>query len=184
MKERHTRDLFVTVCGTSGGCESWAQVELERVFRREFDIAKDADIREQSRVYDPVPGAQRSKVADFLLPQTDLLKGMVIELKCENKNSKGGAFETPVQKDMDKRYEVNPKYKDHTFVAVAMAFTDKAQKALIHLGMKPIDRATQTVKGKGKMTAYKKNIPSSEEVTATMDDLSQTFAKLFITPGN
>lgn len=178
MQKSHTHDLFRRACSTVGGWEPWAQLELEHVFKQRFHIGEDVDIREQSKVFRRDDG--KAMFADFLLPKTNTHKGMIIELKCENKlNNKGHALKPKVEKDKAKQYHVKPEYFDHTFIALAMAYTPEAQRALSKIGMKPIPGAEHKVPSKGTMKVFKEHIPSARAVTAEMEDLTNAFENLF-----
>ncbi|KAF2711940.1 hypothetical protein K504DRAFT_465665 [Pleomassaria siparia CBS 279.74] len=180
MKERHTRHMFVTAGTTTGGWESWAQLELEQVFKNKFKINQDTDIREQSKVFNKLPKASHAKIADFVLPQTDDYKGMIIELKCENKKTnRGDHMQKPVLKDIDKGFQVKDAYSHYTFVALVMAYTDEAQEALTDIGLKPIKRAEHIVKDIGTMRVYRKDTPSAQQYIDGMTDLTEAFENLF-----
>ncbi|KZM28007.1 uncharacterized protein EKO05_0002029 [Ascochyta rabiei] len=173
MSDPKTKRRIKTACGTVGGWEGWAQLELEAEFREKFQIPENTDIREQSKVFE---GRQ---IADFLLPETATHKGMIIELKCENKNAQSGdGMQKPVGSDKKKIYNVKANYKDHTFMAVAMAFTPKADKALTKVGMKPIPKAEADMGAGNTMRAYKERMEVGT-LTKDMDDLEEAFKGLF-----
>jgi hypothetical protein len=173
MGERHTRSMIKSVCSTSGGWEVWAQVELEAKFKDTFGIS--VDIREQSKVFN------NRKIADFVLPETDQLKGMIIELKCENRGAQSGkAMKAPVEKDQLKKQDVKPEYDHYTFVALAMAFTPEADKVLKKIGMQPIPSASQAVPGKGTMKVYKEKIRFAD-LDQGMKDFMGAFSGLSLT---
>jgi hypothetical protein len=175
MKAPHVKRRFNSVCNTDGGWEVWAQVELEDEFREAFELDKDTSIREKTEVF------LTQKRADFVLPESKRTKGMIIELKCENKNEqKGSAIKTPVGKDKDKKFDVKPAYADYTFVALAMAYSQEAETALSKIGMRAIPSAKVVLNGgKGTMKAYKEIL---EQPTADMVDFSDAFAALNIKP--
>ncbi|KAH6614037.1 hypothetical protein C7974DRAFT_69338 [Boeremia exigua] len=173
MKDARTQGRMEVACGTVGGWEGWAQLELETEFRAKFKIPKSTAIREQSKVF------ESKQIADFLLPETATNKGMIIELKCENKNAQSGdGMQKPVGSDKKKIYNVKAAYKDHTFMAVAMAFTPTADKALIKVGMKPILDAEADMGGGNTMRAYKEKMKVGT-LTKDMDSLEEAFRGLF-----
>jgi hypothetical protein len=172
MKDPKTQRRMNNACRTVGGWEGWAQLEIEDEMRTKFGIPDNTDIREQS-VFE---GQQK---ADFVLPKTAKLGGMIIELKCENKVSQsGGAIQTPVGKDITKRYNVKAAYQGYRFVALAMAYTPEAEEALAKVGMRPIPRAVAKVSG-GTMKAYKETMTLGS-LSKDMLDLSDAFTKLSV----
>ena len=173
MGNSETQKRLKTACGTVGGWEGWAQLELEHMFRTRFQIPDTTDIREQSKVF------EGKQIADFLLPETATRKGVIIELKCENKNAQSGdAMEKPVGADIQKRYNVKPAYQDHSFMALAMAFTPKADQALARVGMRPIPNAVAKISGQGAMKAYKETMTIGS-LSKDMLDLEEAFRSLF-----
>jgi hypothetical protein len=157
------------LCSREREWEGWAQVEFETAFKDAFPIT--TDVREQSVFED-------EQTADFVLPKTDEFKGLVIKLKCENQSAqRGNAMRTLVDEDIQKRYNVKPEYKDHTFMVLAMAFTTEAQEALTEIGMSPIPKATSSV-DQGAMRVYKETFPPSE-LTDDTEDLNQASRGLF-----
>ncbi|KAF1923087.1 uncharacterized protein M421DRAFT_333181 [Didymella exigua CBS 183.55] len=171
MKKPLVQKRLKGVCSTDGGWEVWAQVELEDEFKEGFALDENLSIREKTEVY------MNSKRADFVLPETNRVKGMIIELKCENKNEqKGSAIKTPVGKDKDKKFDVKPAFAGYTFVALTMAYSPEADKALTKIGMHAIPNAKYVVPGgKGTMKAYKEIL---KHYTADMEDLTDTLANL------
>lgn len=134
------------VCTTTGGWEGTAQLGLEKVFKKAYDIStKKAhkNIRE-ARVY-----TKTTEAADFALPPSDTYNGMIIELKCENRNSNAGAkMKTRVAGDINKAKNVKNEYKDYTFVVVAMAYSQEAENELTKtLGLTQIQGAEITIEG-------------------------------------
>lgn len=173
IKKPNTQTMMKRACGTRGGWEPWAQLELEEAFMNAFGFSEDIDIREEPDVFN------NGKIADFVLPETAQFKGMIIELKCENKiTQKGNLIKTPVDKDIAKQYDVKSKYSHYTFVALAMAFTTEAQTALTKIGMAAIPQATCAVPGQGTMKVYKEKIRLAQ-LTKDMDDLSKALEGLF-----
>lgn len=70
-------------------------------------------------------------------------KGMIIELKCENRNTnKGSAMKAKVQADIDKEKKVQSKYKEYSLNVLAMAYSADAGKAVESLGLTAIEDAT------------------------------------------
>jgi len=160
-------------CTTRGGWEGWAQGDLETDFRTAFNIKET--IREVTQVY------AGSLLADFVLPKTSTHNGMVIELKCENAyGQKGVKIDKPVRDDIAKRAKVKPGFSDHTFVALAMAFTSDAEKSLHKIGMRPIQGATAALPGSQKMKIYRENWKLRNLVDDIVD-LDQAMYDLFLT---
>lgn len=113
------------------------------------------------------------------MPKTAEKKGMIIELKCENKNAQSGnAMETPMGTDINKRYKIKPEYQDHQFVALAMAYTPKADEALARIGMRPIPGAAAAIVGHGTMKAYKEAMTLGS-LSKDMQELEDAFKGLF-----
>lgn len=172
MKDTKTQRRMANACGTVGGWEGWAQLELEDEFREKFKIPRTTDIREQS-IFE---GQQK---ADFVLPKTATRDGMIIELKCENKVSQSGnAIQTPVGEDIKKRYKVKTAYQDHRFVALAMAYTPKADQALVKISMRAIPKAAVVLPA-GTMKAYKESMTLGS-LSKDMDDLSEALNSMSI----
>ncbi|PVI00747.1 hypothetical protein DM02DRAFT_655120 [Periconia macrospinosa] len=150
FREPHTADVFSTAADTSGGWETWAQVELERIFKEDFDddFKKDLvkgtrDIREQSYVYQPNSKTKRSPIADFVLPQTTDKKGMIIELKVELKPIKGNDdLKERIENDKSKERNVAKGFEDFSFVTLALAFTPEAHGRLEQSKMKKVPGAS------------------------------------------
>lgn len=173
MADPKVRRNLVNHCTTRGGWEGWAQGDLETDFRTAFNIKET--IREVTQVY-----AGR-ELADFVLPKTSTHKGMVIELKCENSyGQKGVKISKPVHDDIAKRAIVKPGFNDHTFVALAMAFTPNAEKALRKIGMRPIDGATAPVPGPQTMRIYREDW-KLKSLVDEIEDLDLAMYNLFLT---
>lgn len=133
VQKTHVQERLAAVCTTDGGWESWAQYEVEQEFRKAFSIKKKDQIREV-HVYE-----NAKEAADFVLPATDKLKGMIIELKCENKNTnKGKAMKNKVQGDIDKEKNLKADYKGYTFRVLAMAYSADAGTVIEGLGLTAI----------------------------------------------
>lgn len=121
------------MCLQDGGWEGWAQVELDKRFRKFFGLHKKTRIRE-FKVYNG-----KRKAADFLLPETDEYDGMILELKCENKNTNSGEkLKDLVEKDIKKEKGLKPAYKTHSFRVIAMAWSEEAETAIEGLGLEVI----------------------------------------------
>ena len=106
MAQPGVRRRLKNNCDTNGGWEGWAQVELDLEFKDAFNL-KGTDIREQGKVYG------NAKFADFVLPRSPVYKGMVIELKCENKTGqKKAGIGKPVGDDKEKNIDVVGAYSD------------------------------------------------------------------------
>lgn len=144
----------------------------------EFLFGQSASIREIPDVF------RDKKRADFVLPVTTLLRGMMIELKCENKGEQKGAAVAPaVGKDEDKKYSVKAAYQDYTFVTLAIAYSAEAEAALVKIGMKAIPGSSVVLKnGKGKMQAFMEKVKASLTIDTEAMNLSDTFDKLSISP--
>jgi hypothetical protein len=68
---------------------------------KSFQFGEETSIRELPDVF------RDDKRADFVLPATKALKGMIIELKYKNKGKQNGAAVVPtVGKDKDRKYSV------------------------------------------------------------------------------
>lgn len=174
MSDEKTVKRLKNNCNTKGGWEKWAQSELEDEFRTEFGLT--GDIREQENVYT----AKNKKYADFVLPESDKYKGMIIELKCENKfGQKGIGMKGPVISDQEKRYNVKSEFKKYTFVALAMGFTPEADKALKAIGMQPIKDAKAPVEAPNVMRTYKETI-QLDDLTSDMADLTDALQNLYM----
>ena len=164
MRDVRIQGRLKFLCNRERGWEGWAQLEFETVFKDAFPIT--TDVREQSEVFND------QQTADFVLPRTDEFTGMIIELVCENQSAqKGNAMRTLVDRNIKKKYNVTPEYKDHTFVVLAMAFTTEAQEALTEIGMSPIPQAESSV-DQGALRVYKETF-SLSELTDTTEDLNQ-----------
>lgn len=174
----NVKKTFERVCATSGGWEGWAQVELEDAFMDEFGFDPSTSIREIPDVF------RDKKRADFVLPVTTLLKGMIIELKCENKGEqKGSAVAPAVGKDEDKKYSVKAAYKDYTFITLAMAYSVEAETALVKIGMKAIPGSSVVLQnGKGTMKVFMEKVKASLTIDTEAMNLPDTFDKLSISP--
>jgi hypothetical protein len=170
MSDVRIQGRLNTFCKTIREWENWAQVEFSMAFRDAFTIT--TDIREPPGVF------KEQQTADFVLPETDEFKGMIIKLKCENQDAhRGNAMQKLVDEDMQKRYDVKPEYKDYTFVALAMTFTTEAQEALTEIGMSSIPQAASSV-DQGAVRVYKKIFPLLG-LTKGMEDLNQAPRGLF-----
>lgn len=98
---------------------------------KSFQFGEETSIRELPDVF------RDDKRADFVLPATKALKGMIIELKYKNKGKQNGAAVVPtVGKDKDRKYSVKAAYQEYTFVTLAMAYSVEAEAALVKIGMK------------------------------------------------
>ena len=173
MADPKVKRNLVNHCTTRGGWEGWAQGDLETDFRTAFNIRET--IREVTQVY-----AGR-ELADFVLPKTSTHNGMVIELKCENAyGQKGVKISKPVRDDIAKRAIVKPGFNDYTFVALAMAFTPDAGKALHKIGMRPIQKATAALPGSQTMKIYRQNW-KLKNLVDDMVDLDLAMYNLFLT---
>lgn len=129
--ENNQDKLQYSVSTTDGGWESWAQFELEFFIKNKLEMAQKAHVREV-RVYE-----DQHLRADFAFqpPTTSNRKGIILELKCENKNTQG--MKALVKADIEKLEKpLVAKYiKDYERAAIAMAYTPKAQTDLEALGM-------------------------------------------------
>ncbi|KAF2009128.1 hypothetical protein BU24DRAFT_468514 [Aaosphaeria arxii CBS 175.79] len=173
-KKKHTKDIFKAACDTTGGWESWVQVELELVFRKEFDIPRNINIREQSKVY------HNGQIADFLLPETAKFRGMVIELKCENNNSnKEEKLKDKVDKDLKKEFSVDSSYLEHKFVVLAMTYTREAEDVVKKLDLEAIPKINYKIPGKGTMRVFRKDLKPAE-LTEDVNDVADALSKLFL----
>ncbi|KAJ4361277.1 hypothetical protein N0V95_002046 [Ascochyta clinopodiicola] len=174
----NVKKTFERACATSGGWEGWAQVELEDAFIDEFGLDPATSVREISDVF------RDKKRADFVLPETTLFRGMIIELKCENKGEQKGAAVAPaVGKDEDKKYSVKAAYQEYTFVTLAIAYSTEAEAALVKIGMKAIPRSSVKLRnGQGTMKVFMEKVKASLTIDTEAMDLSDTFDKLSISP--
>lgn len=109
---------------------------------------------------------------------------MIIELKCENKNTnKGSVLKAPVEKDIQKAKELKSEYKAYTFKVVAMAYSVKAEQALEGIGMQAMSGIEQPQKSDlssedDVLKVYWKIVESAssddgvDELTQGMDNLN------------
>ena len=81
--------------------------------------------------------------------------------------------------DVYRKYNVKPVYNDYTFVALAMAFTSDADKALKKIGMRPISGALAAVTPPNTMKTYKE-VFKLDGLTGDMQDLSEVFENLYL----
>jgi len=83
----HLEKMFPIAADTRGGWESWAQLELEQVFRATYKNLRGKDIREVGQVYE---GNER---ADFFLPEVGPeKKGTFFRVRSSAKTPRGVAF--------------------------------------------------------------------------------------------
>lgn len=71
-----------------------------------------------------------SEKADFLLPKGKGKKGMIIEIKAENKGHGGTGLLNVVKEGLKKMESINTEHQDDTHVSIALAFTAKTQDQL------------------------------------------------------
>lgn len=181
MEKPNTKDRLGTACNTNGGWESWAQIEIEAEFRSEFAIPQSVDIREPV-VYDKSSTDKGEPRADFLLPETKKNKGMIIELKCENKKSnKETVMGSRVTGDKKKHHQLKPQYKSHTFTVLAIAWTDTAKEAIAKVGLHAVTSASATVKDIGLVQIYREDIKGTQDVESEVDKVAEALAKLSTT---
>ncbi|KAJ4415010.1 hypothetical protein N0V82_007592 [Gnomoniopsis sp. IMI 355080] len=113
---------------TDGGWEAWMQFEFEVYLRNLMEYKSNKRVRE-IQVYDG-----SSQAADFTLDPSEQLKrnGMIVELKCENKNSLAGTkVATAFEQDMKKlEGKLKTQYQDFEKVAIAMTYSKEAQGKL------------------------------------------------------
>jgi hypothetical protein len=167
-----TKRRMTSSCNTKGGWEGWAQVELEDEFKDLFKLT--GTIRENGEVY------KGNKLADFVLPKTTKNKGMVIELKCENVfGQRGVRLTDPMNADVYKQYDIKPEYHDYTFVALAMAFTSEADKALRSISMEPIPEVEVAMAPPNIMRVYREDFKLGGLVN-DMKDLNKAMNDLFL----
>lgn len=128
LGEAATKQAIYYADLTDGGWEGWAQFEFEVYVRRELKYDYNKRVRE-IQIYDG-----SSQAADFTFENSDQLNnnGMVVELKCENKNSLAGtkaatAFEQDIKKLEGK---LKQQYHDMSKVAIVMAYSKEAQSKL------------------------------------------------------
>jgi hypothetical protein len=156
-----SKEEWTNACTTKGGWEGWMQFGFELQLKRLFKL-QGHDLRENSKPY----GGKMA--ADFTLPHTPKVNGMIIELKCENAFSqKGKSLKKPVQEDDAKRLKIHKDYKDYTFVVLAMASTTEGKDAVQHhdIGLLPIQGASVPLENGGTMQAFKKQYSK-----ASLDD--------------
>lgn len=175
LEEWMTRDYVKKklnrACTTNGGSEGWAQLELDDAFHDAFDIPDEVHVRE-IHVY---TGSRQA--ADFVLPPTKQYNGMIMELKCENKNSNSGkAMKDLVSGDIEKEKELNSQYKAYTFRVLAMAWSDQAETAIESLGLKAMPDVKAEVKA-GVMKMFQKTI-STGSGSDDVDELTQGMENL------
>lgn len=179
-----------SVCTTDGGWEGWAQLELEQEFKTTFQLGKKAKVRE-GHVY-----RNDREAADFVLKADAKNKGMIIELKCENrKTNKGSAMEAKVQTDIKKEKNLKPEYKKYSFIVLAMAYSEEAERVIENLGLTAIEGAEvdqvsssdeSESEGNGAsdqtdtLRVYRKEISSGDGV----DEITQGVAGLSTGGGN
>lgn len=173
MNGDNTKRRLANHCNTKGGWEGWAQGKIKSEFRDTFRIPQT--IREKSDVYQG-----NKKRADLVLPKTDKLKGMIIELKCENAyGQKGVKIKAPVHADIAKQVAVKPEYKDHTFVALVMAYTKEVDQSLRRIGMKPILGAEADVSGPQTVKIYREDY-KLKSLLDEIEDLEEAMYNLFL----
>lgn len=167
----HVKTRLERVCSTQGGSEGWTQFEFEDQFKTAFGISDEHQVRE---VYVYTPAKQ---AADLVLPPTEQYNGMIIELKCENKNTNfGGAMKKIVSDDIEKEKELKPQYKGYTFRVLAMAYSEKAGTALENLGLKTMPGVEAKLK-KGVVKMYQKTI-STGSAGDGVDEITQGIGSL------
>lgn len=183
VKSSHSKEMWPSLCNTNGGWEVWAQAELEKVFLNSFDIDENMDIREPAVYEKSLKGGQ--PLADFILPATDKMNGIIIELKCENKKTNAGdKLGVRVHEDKEKSPKLKAEYEGYTWVALAMAYTSEAQQAITKLGLWAIPDANTKVTAKGAiytMQAYRQDIKDAAKIPGDMEDLAEAFERLFST---
>lgn len=178
MGDPKTQKRLKTACNTVGGWESWAQLELEGEFRSFFQLSEDQDIREPY-VYDKLPEDKAEQKADFLILENAKNKGMIIELKCENKKKNlGTAMGNLVADDKGKHHKLKAQYKGYTFTLLAMAWTTKAEAAITSLGLKPIEGAKAVIKEYGTMKVYREDLQNSGDIEGKVDEVTEALANL------
>lgn len=128
LQTEMTREKIGYAAFTDGGWEGWMQYEFDFYIKTVMGIPVKQRIREV-QVYDG-----NSQAADFTFAPSEQrnLRGMVVELKCENKNSNTGkSLGKAVEGDMKKlKGKFKTQYQDYDKVAIAMAYSKDAQKAL------------------------------------------------------
>lgn len=138
--ETNSEKLAHSAGTTNGGWECWAQFELEYVIKKRMGISTTTQVREV-RVYE-----DQSLAADFAfdpLP-TSNKKGIILELKCENRKMTN--MKALVRKDIEKlKKPLKAKYQDYDRAAFVMAYTPKAQQDMQDLGMTPLTPSIQLV---------------------------------------
>lgn len=107
---------------TKGGYEGWVQVEWDLAVKDYKKVKLNPSDREVA-IYEG-----STELADFVLDATDDTKGMIVELKTENKNSKGKKFIDAVKADKEKLGRtLKTKYQDYEKVAIGIAWSAQAQ---------------------------------------------------------
>lgn len=131
-------------------------------FEFDFYVKKALETRFNQRIRELQVYDGSTKAADFTFPpsQKAKSKGMIVELKCENKNSNAGkSLGKAVESDIKKlKGAFKTQYKDYDKVAIAMAYSADAQKALDAIdGMIPlaIPGSGITVGQKDKLKIYR-----------------------------
>ncbi|KAJ4394902.1 hypothetical protein N0V93_004122 [Gnomoniopsis smithogilvyi] len=128
LSDESTKKKVYYADSTDGGWEGWAQFEFEVYLRNEMSYSSNKRVRE-IQVYDG-----NSKAADFTIEpsQQENRKGMVVELKCENKNSLAGTkVATAFAEDIKKlQGKLKTPYAGSDKVAIVMAYSKEAKDKL------------------------------------------------------
>lgn len=175
MEIDHVKKRLKRACSTQGGSEGWTQFEFDDEFKTAFNIPDEHQVREV-KVYN-------SGAADFVLPPTEQYNGMIMELKCENKNTNSGnKLGNLVDTDIKKEKELTPQYKRYTFRVLAMAWSDKAETALEDLGLKVIPGVRAPLKDEPKkdedfIKMYQRTV-STGSADDDVDELTQGMENL------
>lgn len=134
LKDENTQKLLAFAAQfTDGGYEGFAQVAFDFAVHKADYVTMKPSVREVPvYVYSDADKAakKKEKRADFVFDSTETTKGLIVELKCENKKSEGATFISNVKADVAKlKGQYKDEYKDYTKVAIAMAWSQGAEDA-------------------------------------------------------
>lgn len=125
---------------TDGGWEGWAQFEIEVAFRDALEYDYNKGVREV-KVF-----LGSNQAADFTFDPSEQKnkRGMIVELKCENKKTYSGTKVVTAFEDDIKKLKGNFKaqYEDYDKVAIVMAYSAEAQAKLDKMAGGEVDYIT------------------------------------------